>query len=133
MQTYISTWYISVLAAILFIVQGFVTSLKLKSVSKQIGSTIKSSQDLALIKTAINLNMLMSLIGLIELVLYMGLLGYLVATSVISLSAAAAHSMLFALACFASVPYFKKTENDFASTFETWLKQWKQRRLKLPD
>jgi hypothetical protein len=122
-----------------------VASQKKRSVKNEIQSTIKSWDDLGLVKAAMNLEMLVSVIAVAELAIFVCLLVYLLIQGVISLRAVASHLMLLAVGCSMSIPYFRKIENDFrnirvesddpeiAATFERWLKQWKELRLKLPD
>jgi hypothetical protein len=145
MKTFLFTWYISVVAAILCLLPGFVAVKKMKSVREEIQSVIRSWDDLALVKAAINLNMLMGVVFIAEVALCVCLLGYFRISDSVSLRAAAAHAMTFSSVLLISARYFRKAENDFrrirvesndpqiASRLERWLKQWKEPRLRLPD
>ncbi len=145
MKTFLSTWYISVIAAILCLLPGFAAVKKMKSVQEEIQSVIRSWDDLALVKAAINLNMLMGVVFIAEVALCMCLLGYFWISGSVPLGAAAAHSMAFSSVLLISTRYFRKAENDFrrisvesddpqiASRLDRWLKQWKEPRLRPPD
>jgi hypothetical protein len=145
MQSFLSTWYWTVVAALLCIGPAFAVTLKMKSTKEQINSTIRSHEDLMIVKQIINLSMITSVAMVVEIVLCVCFLVYCCLSGRIPLSAVPGHLMVFSLVMFIATPYFKKTEGDFkkikiesddpeiAQTFQRWLIQWRQARLKLPD
>lgn len=142
-NNFINSWYISLFN---FTVWFLVTLQNIKNINfarRSIGDTIKTQDDLAIIKKAINFNMMGSIFIMLFSVLYFLFL-YAIFPKIFTHSPII-HILLFSIIAinFAIVNKFYDTklrtfkvdskDSKIAQTYETWIIQWEEARFKLPD
>jgi len=140
-----ATLYIPVISIAIALAMCFASMFRQGRVMEELGGKISGHQDLTPVKDAINLSMILA-------VAYMGLfgvmillLGFLFANGTISFFAATTHLFLFGVVTLPFGLWSKVVEKKFramevtaadpsvAETFQRWLVQWNEARLKLPD
>ncbi|HKR01196.1 MAG TPA: hypothetical protein VJT09_11010 [Pyrinomonadaceae bacterium] len=146
MDELLRPWPLLVIPAVLYCVIIVAGSMKLAATYKSLGGKIASNEDLAVMKKAINLNMMIAIFIFVYFAAYIALMFYLTFNGRVSLITAAIYVPLVTsagLAC--SLLYAKKIEKkaknmtittedpQILQTYWRWVKQWDEPRLKLPD
>lgn len=142
-NNFINSWYISLFN---FAVWFLITLQNIKNISfvrRTVGDTIKTQDDLAMIKKAINFNMMGAIFIMLFSALYFLFL-FAIFPKIFGYSASI-HVLLFSIIAinFAIVNKFYDTklrtfkvdskDSKIAQTYETWIIQWEEARFKLPD
>jgi|GEM_PF-2882554 hypothetical protein len=141
-----NTWYIVVSAAALY---GLVASLgtwRLDASFKPLNGTFKSYDQLESVKGSINLNMTLAILLLVYAGMYLFFLMAMVGIGTLSFFTATIYMATFSLAGFLCAKlWFLKVEKRAKATqvvsedprvrqtWERWLKEWKELRLRLSD
>ncbi len=144
MNSFLATWYCSIVPALAASAMQWYSIYKQKQVMADLGGRLTSPKDLHPVREAINLSMIMAVI---YMALYAGLgLGYILLklSGFFSWPVMAAHLMVFGLLTLPIALWAKAVENRFkameattddpqlSETFQRYLQQWTEPRLKLP-
>ena len=146
MAALFKNWPIFVIPTALYCAVILAGSRKLEKTYRRLGGKITSEEDLAILKRAINLNMMLAIFLMAFAALYFGIMFYLAYIGYITPLTAVLYSPLLGFAGLAcTLVYGKKVENraknmnvtaENAQIFETynrWVRQWEEPRLRLPD
>lgn len=143
-ETFLATWYLSVVPAVIFVKTALVGTRRLKSVLAELDSVVETPGDMLRVREAVNTNMLLAVLMVAEFAAFL-LAWALVSLVWLNLPVVIMHSLVFASASAAVGLRARKVEREFrqirvapfdpsaADTLETWLRQWRGLRLLLPD
>jgi hypothetical protein len=145
MESFLATWYCSIVPALIAAVMQWISVSKQKQIMAELGGRITSSRDLRPVREAINLSMILAVV---YMVLYGGLglvLVLLMLSGFFSPLVMGAHLLVFGVITLPIGLWAKTVENrfkamevspdepDLLETFQRYLKQWNEPRLRLPN
>ncbi len=142
-NNFINSWYISLIPLAVWFLVTLQNIRNISFVRRIVGDTIKTQDDLSVIKNAINFNMMGAIFIMLFSALYFFFL-FAIFSKIFSHSPVI-HVLLFSIIAinFAIVNKFYDTklktlkvdskDSKIAQTYETWIIQWEEARFKLPD
>ena len=145
MNSFLATWYCSIVPAIIAAVMQWISVSKQKQVMADLGGRITAVRDLKPVREAINLSMILAVVYMALFAGLAGLLVILMVTGFFSLLVMGAHLMVFGVLTLPIGLWAKMVENrfkamevaedeqDLGETFKRYLKQWNEPRLRLPE
>lgn len=144
MEEILGNWHYAVVPTLVYCGVGFFGTLRLDSTLDRLGGAIRSRGDLASLRGAINLNMVLALSLLAIYVVYFVALLALLFTGRLSLPTFVVFNCFLPLAGkLCSALYFERVERrarslavansdpEIEATYLRWIKQWGEPRLRL--
>jgi len=144
-MTYAETSYLSVIPIIISIILSLINMSKMSKTSTSLKGTIRYKQDLALVREAINVSMILAIVYLAVFGIMIVMLAYFVVARGMFIITATTHLFIFGIVTLPVALIGKSFEKkikslpvetddpEIADKYQKFLVQWNEPRLKLPD